>query len=180
MDNANNWWFIQVYSGQPNSINGCATFFRKDKFIFLKKYEVGVCCYSHGSLWNHLLIQFHAQVEFKKAANSVIESVVPATQKKAASHRLAKVVAALHQVHDFWPFFWISSLFLMIIFVTLSFGRIILLWLWFWKLNSTVMDLRIQERDRFYVWSVDVFLLSFSYSVTVHVCLSLGSSGYLF
>ncbi|XP_020087017.1 carbon catabolite repressor protein 4 homolog 1-like isoform X1 [Ananas comosus] len=63
----------EVYSGQPNSINGCATFFRKDKFIFLKKYEV----------------------EFKKAANSVIESVVPATQKKAASHRLAKDNIAL-------------------------------------------------------------------------------------
>ncbi|XP_020087021.1 carbon catabolite repressor protein 4 homolog 1-like isoform X4 [Ananas comosus] len=35
------------------------------------------------------------EVEFKKAANSVIESVVPATQKKAASHRLAKDNIAL-------------------------------------------------------------------------------------
>ena len=34
---------LQVYSGNANTIDGCATFFRRDRFSHVKKYEVGNC-----------------------------------------------------------------------------------------------------------------------------------------
>ena len=33
----------QVYNGNPSAVDGCATFFRRDKFSHVKKYEVGLC-----------------------------------------------------------------------------------------------------------------------------------------
>lgn len=31
---------FQVYNGNPQTIDGCATFFRRDRFSHVKKYEV--------------------------------------------------------------------------------------------------------------------------------------------
>lgn len=33
---------VQVYSGNFNAVDGCATFFRRDRFSHVKKYEVNV------------------------------------------------------------------------------------------------------------------------------------------
>ncbi|KAF7851326.1 hypothetical protein BT93_L4106 [Corymbia citriodora subsp. variegata] len=63
----------EVYGGNINSIDGCATFFRRDRFSNVKKYEV----------------------EFNKAAQSLTEALVPSTQKKAALNRLVKDNVAL-------------------------------------------------------------------------------------
>jgi hypothetical protein len=35
--------WLQVYSGNTNTIDGCATFFRRDRFSHVKKYEVWIC-----------------------------------------------------------------------------------------------------------------------------------------
>jgi hypothetical protein len=35
----------QVYNGNINTIDGCATFFRRDRFSHVKKYEVQICFY---------------------------------------------------------------------------------------------------------------------------------------
>jgi len=35
----------QVYNGNINTIDGCATFFRRDRFSHVKKYEVGIWFY---------------------------------------------------------------------------------------------------------------------------------------
>jgi CCR4-NOT transcription complex subunit 6 len=35
--------WLQVYSGNTNTIDGCATFFRRDRFSHVKKYEVWNC-----------------------------------------------------------------------------------------------------------------------------------------
>lgn len=32
---------LQVFNGNSNTIDGCATFFRRDRFSHVKKYEVG-------------------------------------------------------------------------------------------------------------------------------------------
>ncbi|CAO2831871.1 unnamed protein product [Amaranthus hypochondriacus] len=55
------------------TLDGCATFFRRDRFSHVKKYEV----------------------EFNKAAQSLTEAVVPSTQKKTALTRLVKDNVAL-------------------------------------------------------------------------------------
>ncbi|XP_026460033.1 carbon catabolite repressor protein 4 homolog 1-like [Papaver somniferum] len=62
----------EVYTG-TYAIDGCATFFRRDRFSHVKKYEV----------------------EFNKAAQSLTDVVVPITQKKAALSRLLKDNVAL-------------------------------------------------------------------------------------
>lgn len=56
-----------------HTLDGCATFFRRDRFSHVKKYEV----------------------EFNKAAQSLTEAVVPTTQKKTALNRLVKDNVAL-------------------------------------------------------------------------------------
>ncbi|CAL5207599.1 unnamed protein product [Lathyrus oleraceus] len=58
------------------TIDGCATFYRRDKFAHVKKYEV----------------------EFNKAAQSLTEAVIPTTQKKIALNRLVKDNVALIMV----------------------------------------------------------------------------------
>lgn len=63
----------EVYSGNPNTIDGCATFFRRDRFSHVKKYEV----------------------EFNKAAQSWTDSQLPSAQKKTALNRLYKDNVAL-------------------------------------------------------------------------------------
>ncbi|CAN0879242.1 Carbon catabolite repressor protein 4 homolog 1 [Linum grandiflorum] len=63
----------EVYSGTPNIIDGCATFFRRDRFSHVKKYEV----------------------EFNKAAQSLTEALVPSAQRKTALNRLVKDNVAL-------------------------------------------------------------------------------------
>ncbi|RZC93649.1 hypothetical protein C5167_007690 [Papaver somniferum] len=62
----------EVYTG-TYAIDGRATFFRRDRFSHVKKYEV----------------------EFNKAAQSLTDVVVPVTQKKAALSRLLKDNVAL-------------------------------------------------------------------------------------
>ncbi|GLT96245.1 hypothetical protein SLE2022_138860 [Rubroshorea leprosula] len=63
----------EVYSGNPLTMDGCATFFRRDRFSHVKKYEV----------------------EFNKAAQSLTDFAIPSTQKKAALNRLVKDNVAL-------------------------------------------------------------------------------------
>ncbi|KAE8680603.1 Carbon catabolite repressor protein 4-like protein 1 [Hibiscus syriacus] len=63
----------EVYGGNIQTIDGCATFFRRDRFSHVKKYEV----------------------EFNKAAQSLTEVAVQTTQKKAALNRLVKDNVAL-------------------------------------------------------------------------------------
>lgn len=61
------------YNGNPQTIDGCATFFRRDRFSHVKKYEV----------------------EFNKAAQSLTDAMIPSTQKKTALSRLVKDNVAL-------------------------------------------------------------------------------------
>ncbi|KAL6649281.1 hypothetical protein ACP70R_013505 [Stipagrostis hirtigluma subsp. patula] len=63
----------EVYTGSPETIDGCATFFRRDRFSHVKKYEV----------------------EFNKAAQSLTDAIIPAAQKKLALTRLIKDNIAL-------------------------------------------------------------------------------------
>ncbi|KAK6793947.1 hypothetical protein RDI58_007400 [Solanum bulbocastanum] len=63
----------EVFSGNINTADGCATFFRRDRFAHVKKYEV----------------------EFNKAAQSLTEALVPSAQKKTALNRLLKDNIAL-------------------------------------------------------------------------------------
>ncbi|CBI29976.3 hypothetical protein AAG906_036711 [Vitis piasezkii] len=63
----------EVYTGNIHTIDGCATFFRRDRFSHVKKYEV----------------------EFNKAAQSLTDAVVPSAQKKTALNRLVKDNVAL-------------------------------------------------------------------------------------
>ncbi|KAE9619497.1 putative poly(A)-specific ribonuclease [Lupinus albus] len=62
-----------IYNGNTNTIDGCATFFRRDRFSHVKKYEV----------------------EFNKAAQSLTDAMIPTTQKKTALNRLVKDNIAL-------------------------------------------------------------------------------------
>uniref|UniRef100_A0A5B7B8A5 poly(A)-specific ribonuclease n=1 Tax=Davidia involucrata TaxID=16924 RepID=A0A5B7B8A5_DAVIN len=63
----------EVFSGNIHTIDGCATFFRRDRFSHVKKYEV----------------------EFNKAAQSLTDALVPSAQKKTALSRLVKDNVAL-------------------------------------------------------------------------------------
>uniref|UniRef100_A0A164X6Q5 poly(A)-specific ribonuclease n=1 Tax=Daucus carota subsp. sativus TaxID=79200 RepID=A0A164X6Q5_DAUCS len=63
----------EVFTGNVNAIDGCATFFRRDRFAHVKKYEV----------------------EFNKAAQSLTDAVVPTAQRKTALNRLVKDNVAL-------------------------------------------------------------------------------------
>lgn len=63
----------EVYTGTAYAIDGCATFFRRDRFSLVKKYEV----------------------EFNKAAQSLTDALVPPAQKKMALSRLLKDNVAL-------------------------------------------------------------------------------------
>lgn len=63
----------EVYTGNTYAIDGCATFFRKDRFTLVKKYEV----------------------EFNKAAFSQAEQISNPQHKKAALNRLLKDNVAL-------------------------------------------------------------------------------------
>ncbi|KAL4571619.1 hypothetical protein LXL04_018382 [Taraxacum kok-saghyz] len=63
----------EVYNGSTQTIDGCATFFRRDRFSHVKKYEV----------------------EFNKAAQSLTDALVPNAQKKTALNRLVKDNIAL-------------------------------------------------------------------------------------
>ncbi|XAR70051.1 Poly(A)-specific ribonuclease [Bertholletia excelsa] len=63
----------EVFSGNIHIIDGCATFFRRDRFSHVKKYEV----------------------EFNKAAQSLTDALVPIAQKKTALGRLVKDNVAL-------------------------------------------------------------------------------------
>ncbi|XXG64199.1 hypothetical protein AAC387_Pa05g2211 [Persea americana] len=63
----------EVYSGNATPVDGCATFFRRDRFAHVKKYEV----------------------EFNKAAQSLTEAVLPSVQKKTALSRLLQDNVAL-------------------------------------------------------------------------------------
>ena len=65
-----------VYTGSSYTIDGCATFFRTDRFTLVKKYEV----------------------EFNKAALSLSEALSAANQKKAALNRLLKVWIVLMEL----------------------------------------------------------------------------------
>ncbi|KAK6124611.1 hypothetical protein DH2020_041652 [Rehmannia glutinosa] len=63
----------EVFGGNVNNVDGCATFFRRDRFSHVKKYEV----------------------EFNKAAQSLTDALVPSAQKKTALNRLVKDNVAL-------------------------------------------------------------------------------------
>lgn len=63
----------EVYTGSVYVIDGCATFFRRDRFSLVKKYEV----------------------EFNKAAQSLSEALVPTTKKVALSRLLKDNVALI-------------------------------------------------------------------------------------
>ena len=63
----------EVFTGSTYAIDGCATFFKKNKFAQVKKYEV----------------------EFNKAALSLSEALQAQSQKKAALNRLMKDNVAL-------------------------------------------------------------------------------------
>uniref|UniRef100_A0A452Y8Z4 poly(A)-specific ribonuclease n=1 Tax=Aegilops tauschii subsp. strangulata TaxID=200361 RepID=A0A452Y8Z4_AEGTS len=63
----------EVYAGVPHAIDGCATFFRRDRFSHVKKYEV----------------------EFNKAAQSLTDAIIPPAQKRVALNRLIKDNIAL-------------------------------------------------------------------------------------
>ncbi|KAL0714869.1 hypothetical protein Bca4012_021848 [Brassica carinata] len=63
----------EVLSGSTSAIDGCATFFRRDRFAHVKKYDV----------------------EFNKAAQSLTEAIIPPAQKRSALNRLVKDNIAL-------------------------------------------------------------------------------------
>lgn len=63
----------EVINGNINTLDGCATFFRRDRFSHVKKYEV----------------------EFNKAAQSLTDALVPSAQKRNALNRLVKDNVAL-------------------------------------------------------------------------------------
>ncbi|XP_051140757.1 carbon catabolite repressor protein 4 homolog 1-like [Andrographis paniculata] len=63
----------EMFGGNIHNIDGCATFFRRDRFLHIKKYEV----------------------EFNKAAQSLTDALVPSTQKKNALNRLIQDNVAL-------------------------------------------------------------------------------------
>uniref|UniRef100_A0A452Y901 Endonuclease/exonuclease/phosphatase domain-containing protein n=1 Tax=Aegilops tauschii subsp. strangulata TaxID=200361 RepID=A0A452Y901_AEGTS len=70
----------EVYAGVPHAIDGCATFFRRDRFSHVKKYEV----------------------EFNKAAQSLTDAIIPPAQKRVALNRLIKVRLILEEIICYW------------------------------------------------------------------------------
>lgn len=60
-------------NGGKYAMDGCATFYRRDRFSLVKKYEV----------------------EFNKAAQSYVESMATQTDRKKNEHRLMKPNVAL-------------------------------------------------------------------------------------
>ncbi|KAE8700914.1 Carbon catabolite repressor protein 4-like protein 1 [Hibiscus syriacus] len=88
----------EVYGGNIHTIDGCATFFRRDRFSHSKNMRFGsiphlVYAFIHLVFYakvNHVL-----QVEFNKAAQSLTEVAVQTTQKKAALNRLVRDNVAL-------------------------------------------------------------------------------------
>lgn len=64
---------MEMYSDNKMVMDGCATFFKRDRFMLVKKYEV----------------------EFNKAALSLAESFTNPNQKKLALNRLLKDNVAL-------------------------------------------------------------------------------------
>ncbi|KAL8147205.1 hypothetical protein AgCh_004795 [Apium graveolens] len=64
---------VELFNSNGNVIDGCATFFRKDRFSHVKKYEV----------------------EFNKAAQSLIDAMIPSAHRKSALNRLLKDNVAL-------------------------------------------------------------------------------------
>ena len=87
--------------GGACALDGCATFFRRDRFSHVKKYEVQIHSPGYGALQNfsqHWEVYSCMQVEFNKAAQSLTEAVVPSAQKKAALNRLLKVAFAFQFV----------------------------------------------------------------------------------
>lgn len=92
----------QVYSGNAYAIDGCAIFFRRDRFSHVKKYEVSLCRRKRILLLEiaHAELLIFTQVEFNKAAQSLTEAVVPSAQKKSALGRLLKVIK-LHFYNGF-------------------------------------------------------------------------------
>lgn len=84
-----------MFAGSPQAIDGCATFFRRDKFSHVKKYEVGGFSF-FGVVFGTISILIFSgfcsmQVEFNKAAQSLTDAIIPAAQKKLALNRLVKV-----------------------------------------------------------------------------------------
>ena len=63
----------EIFTGTSYAIDGCATFYRRDRFALVKKYEV----------------------EFNKAAASLAEQMPSAAAKKAVQNRLLKDNVAL-------------------------------------------------------------------------------------
>ncbi|XP_020578626.1 carbon catabolite repressor protein 4 homolog 1-like [Phalaenopsis equestris] len=63
----------EAYNGNSDIIDGCATFFRRDRFSLVKKYEF----------------------EFKRAAQSLIDAVIQPGQKQLALNRLIRDNIAL-------------------------------------------------------------------------------------
>ncbi|KAL3625518.1 Carbon catabolite repressor protein 4 1 [Castilleja foliolosa] len=63
----------EVFVASMSTVDGCATFFRRDRFSHVKKYEV----------------------EFNKAAHSLTDALVPSAQKSNALNRLVKDNVAL-------------------------------------------------------------------------------------
>jgi CCR4-NOT transcription complex subunit 6 len=59
----------EIFTGSAYTIDGCATFFKQERFHLVKKYEV----------------------EFNKAAISLADQMTNAQQKKATMNRLLKV-----------------------------------------------------------------------------------------
>ena len=59
----------EIFTGSAYTIDGCATFFRQERFHLVKKYEV----------------------EFNKAAISLADQMTNPQQKKATMNRLLKV-----------------------------------------------------------------------------------------
>lgn len=64
----------EIFTGSAYTIDGCATFFKAERFHLVKKYEV----------------------EFNKAAISLADQMTNPQQKKQTMNRLLKVGAARH------------------------------------------------------------------------------------
>lgn len=93
---------LQVFNGSPNTVDGCATFFRRDRFSHVKKYEVDIHFISPKKIISICLTQSCPQVEFNKAAQSLTDAVIPTGQKKPALNRLIKVGDFLVKVRLFF------------------------------------------------------------------------------
>jgi CCR4-NOT transcription complex subunit 6 len=70
----------EIFTGSAYTIDGCATFFKQERFHLVKKYEV----------------------EFNKAAISLADQMTNAQQKKATMNRLLKVQLGFRIVSELW------------------------------------------------------------------------------